>query len=456
MTTQVTPPQVTPPQVRPADTWRFPEVREERLSNGMRVLAYHCPGQFVVAASLLFEVTLDEEPRDTEGVAALMARCLTQGTGGRSAEEFADALALCGADIDAVASHDGFAVRLTTPVLHLSAALSLLADAVVSPAFDPDEFEHERQLRLQEIEQAGAYPQHVAGEQLNAALFGDSRAARPAGGSPETVAAIERDDVARFASEHFQPAAATMIIAGDFGSVDPVAQVAEALEKWQHTGVTRSARPPITVAESPQVILVDWPDSPQSTLRVAGKAVRRDDDRWQAMFVANYAVGGNFSSRINTVLREEKGVTYGANSALETSRRVGVLGVSTAVRSDATAEAVADVVKILTAASGTLTDDEVATSVRAVTESAALGFERAEAVVSRVEMLLAQGLPPDHVDYNLARLREVTTEAANTAYTEIVRADQLTVVVVGEADELRGPLAEWGYAPVREISPEQR
>ncbi|MEJ7741572.1 MAG: hypothetical protein WKF73_02890 [Nocardioidaceae bacterium] len=76
--------------------------------------------------------------------------------------------------------------------------------------------------------------------------------------------------------------------------------------------------------------------------------------------------------------------------------------------------------------------------------------------MSRVELLLAQGLPRDHVDHNLARLREVTTEAANTAYTDVVRADQLTVVVVGEADALRGPLTEWGYAPVREISPEQR
>ncbi|MEJ7741573.1 MAG: pitrilysin family protein [Nocardioidaceae bacterium] len=277
-------------------------------------------------------------------------------------------MALCGADLDATASHDGFSVRLTTPVLHLTSALLLMADAVVSPAFDVDEFEHERQLRLQEIEQAGAYPQHVAGEQLNAALFGDNRVARPAGGSPETVPVIERDDVGRFASVHLQPATATMIIAGDFGLVDPVGRVAEAFEEWRHSGVTSPARPAVTVADSPQVILVDWPDSPQSTLRVAGSAVARDDERWQAMFVANYAVGGNFSSRINTVLREEKGVTYGANSALETSRRVGVLGVSTAVRSDATAEAVADIVEILTAASGTLTDDEVAMSVRAATE----------------------------------------------------------------------------------------
>lgn len=127
--------------------------------------------------------------------------------------------------------------------------------------------------------------------------------------------------------------------------------------------------------------------------------------------------------------------------------------VGTAVRADETAQSVADIVDILRSAAGTLTADEVATAVRATTESAALGFERAEAVVGRVEMLLAQGLPADHVDVNLARLREVTAEAANTAYARVVRPDQLTVVVVGEAGDLREPLSSWGYGPVREASP---
>lgn len=448
--------QLTPPVVRPADNWKFPEATEDRLSNGIRVLAYHCPGQYVIAASLLFDTPLDVEPPDKEGVAAMAARCLSQGAAGRSAEEFADALALCGADLGATASQDAFTVQVSTPVPHLGEALRLMADVVESPAFDQHEFEHERQLRLQEIEQSSAYPQHVAGEQLNAALFGGHRSARPMGGSTETVEAIERDDVVSYARDHLQPVNATMIIAGDFANVEPVAQVAEAFESWRHSGRPAPAREPVEVSGSPQVVLVDWPDSPQSTLRVAGRAVTRADARWQALFVANHAVGGSFSSRINTVLREEKGVTYGASSALETSRRTGVLNVSTAVRADATAEAVADIVEILTAATGTLTDDEVATAVRAATESAALGFERAEAVVSRVEMLLAQGLPPDHVDYNLARLREVTTEAANTAYTNVLEADQFTVIVVGEGDELREPLARWGYATVREVSPEQR
>jgi predicted Zn-dependent peptidase len=171
------------------------------------------------------------------------------------------------------------------------------------------------------------------------------------------------------------------------------------------------------------------------------------------MFVANFAVGGNFSSRINTVLREEKGVTYGAGSSLDTGRGAGIFTVSTAVRTDATAASVADIVAILTDAAGTLTDDEVERGIRAATESAALGYERAEAVVSRVEMMLSQGLPLDYVDTNLAGVRAVTTASANAAYADVVDPANLSVVVVGDAAAVRQPLSSWGYSDLREILP---
>jgi zinc protease len=444
----------TPPPVAPAADWRFPAVRGSRLSNGVRVLTYSCPGQYVVSASLLFDVPLSVEPRDLEGVAGLTARTLTRGAAGRSAEAFADAVALCGADLEASAFTDGFAVRLSSPVSRLSSALSLMADAVRQPAFSTEEFAQEKRLRLQEIEQARAYPQHVAQEELNAALFGEARPARPAGGESAGVGRVERDDVVSYAATHLHPANATLIMAGDFGGLDPQALVDEAFGEWS-SPASQAATPtsPPVVASTPRLLLVDWPDAPQSTLRLGGAGIDRGDPRWPAMFVANYAVGGNFSSRINTVLREDKGVTYGANSALDTSRGAGLVTVSTAVRSDATAQSVADVVTILAGAAGTLTDEEVENAVRAASESAALGFERADAVVNRVELLVSQRLPLDHVDTNLAGIRAVTTESANTAYVGVLDPSAMTVVVVGDAASVRAPLKDLGHGDLDEIAP---
>ena len=438
----------TAPAVSPALGWRFPVVRESVLDNGIRVLAYHCPGQYVVSASLLFDVPLGAEPRDIEGVAGLVARTLTRGAAGLSADDFSDALAAAGAELDASASADSFAVRLSAPSSHLARGLDLMAMAVTDPTFTTRDFEQERRLRLQEIEQAKAYPGSVTVERLNGALFGASRAGRPIGGTAETVAAVTRDDVVGFTSDHLQPSNAVLIVAGDFAAADPAAVAEQALGGWIHRGSTPAVREPATVSLQPRVLLVDWPDAPQATLRMATAGITRGDPRWPALFVANYAVGGSFGSRLNTVLREQKGFTYGVGSTLDTSRLVGLLGVGASVKSESTGEAVGDILTILRDSRGSLTDDEVSTGVRAATDSAALGFERADAVVDRVEMLVSQGLPPDNVDANLARIRDVTTASANDAWGLVVAPETFTVVVAGDASQIAGPLEGLGHAPV--------
>jgi predicted Zn-dependent peptidase len=446
----------TAPVVEPSADWHFPVPRDEQLGNGVRVLAYHCPGQYVVAASLYFDSPLEAEPRDKEGIAGLVGRCITKGAAGRSAEQFADALALCGADLEGSASADGFAVRLAVPATHLEEGLGLLADAVGRADFPQDEVEHERSLRLEEIDQARAYPQHAAVETLNAAVFGAARAGRLAGGDVDTVTTLTRDDVVAYSAAQLRTDDATLVIAGDFHDIDPVVLASDALGGWTSPSGAATVRSTPVLPDQPTVLLVDWPDAPQTTIRLAGAGLTRSDSRWPAMFVANHAVGGSFSSRLNSVLREAKGLTYGVSSGLDSSRTTGLFTVATAVRGDAGAEAVADILAILRSSSGAITDDEVTTGARAATESAALGFERAEAVVGRVEMLLGHRLPLGHVDANLARIRQVTTTEVNAAYATVLDPERLTVVLVGDAGALRAPLADLGYAEVSEVTSARR
>ncbi len=449
----------TPPTVLRGRRWLFPLAVECRLDNGLRVLVYHTPGQYVVAASLVLDVPLEVEPRDREGVAELASRCLTRGAGDLDAEDFADALARCGADLGVGASSDIFGIHLSVPVTRLEPALALMVDAATAPRLDPGEFAHEKRLRLQEIQQAAAYPQHVANEELNQALFPESRAGRPQGGTTATVEQVGVDDVVDYWHTNGPAAGATLVMSGDFGSLDPI-MLAEktGFGRWKRDAGGPST-PAITRPEassSPSLLLVNWPDAPQATLRIGGRGVSRADDRWPALFVANHAVGGSFSSRLNTVLREEQGVTYGVSSSLDSARGVGVLSVATAVRGDAGSASAAEIVSLLTAARDDISDGEVQTAVQATTDSAALGFERAEAVVARVEMLLSHGLPLDHVDENLERIQGVTAEAANAAYTEVVDPAALSVVVVGDAAQLREPLGAWGHAELHELTPTQR
>jgi zinc protease len=440
----------SPPKVPVDRSWHFPAVDESVLDNGIRLLCYECPGQYVIAVTLVFDVPLAVEPRAVEGVAGMAGRLMTQGGGGRTAEEFADALALCGADLEIGAGLDTLVAGLETPASTLGAALGVMADAVRRPTLAPEEFANEQRLRLDEIEQEKAYPAAMASKALASALFpASARRSRPSGGTTESVSEMTRDDVEAYVRRYLGPKGTTMIVAGDIRAADVQALAEDSLGTWSNDDQTTDASLDISgVSETPQVVLVDQPDAPQSTLRLAGSAIGRGDPRWAAMFVANYCVGGSFGSRINTVLREQKGLTYGADSSIQTSRGTGILVVNTAVRGDATVEAVSDIVGILRAARGTLRDDEVERAVHAASEAMALGFERGSAVAARVELLVTSDLPLDHVDTNLAALRQVTTDTASAAYDEIVEPDNLTVVVVGDRAANTPGLEAWDYGPV--------
>ena len=182
---------------------------------------------------------------------------------------------------------------------------------------------------------------------------------------------------------------------------------------------------------------------------MAGPGITRSDPRWPALFVANFAVGGTFSSRINTVLREQKGVTYGASSSLDTARGAGLVTVSTAVRTDATAEASPTSSRSCQAsAGGSITAEEVATGVRAATESAALGFERADCGRGQGRVAAGARASAGPRRRQPRTIRAVTAEAANAAYCAIVRPEALTFVVVGDAATVESR-CEWGYADLR-------
>jgi predicted Zn-dependent peptidase len=430
--------------------WRFPVVAESRLDNGMRLLFYHCPGQFVIASTVVFDVPLTVEPRAAEGVGTMAGRLVARGCGDRTAEQFTDALALCGADFEVVATVDAVCARMESPAGALPAALGLMAEAVQVPTIASEEFDNEQRLRLDEIEQEKAYPGAVASKALSAAVFPPSaRRSRPTGGTSDTVGAMTRDDVAEYVRAHLGPERATIVLAGDLGTLDAQELANHAFGSWSNPDQRESAgQAPERPEGRAQVVIVDQPAAPQSTLRVAGPAIPRSDPRWAALFVANYCIGGSFGSRINTVLREQKGFTYGSDTSIQATRHGGLFLASTAVRSDATSEALADIVDILRAARGSLRADEVERGVAAASESMALGFERASAVAARAELLVTADLPLDHVDTNLAALRAVTVKSADAAYREIVDPESLTVVVVGDEATHREPIERWGYAPL--------
>ncbi|MFI8851307.1 pitrilysin family protein [Streptomyces sp. 891-h] len=442
--------------------WAFPTPERGTMANGLTVLRCHRPGQKVVAVEVNLEAPLDAEPEGLDGVATIMARALSEGTDKHTAEEFAAELERCGATLDANADHPGVRVSLEVPASRLPKALGLLADALRAPAFPDSEIERLVANRLDEIPHELANPARRAAKELSRELFpAESRMSRPRQGTEETVRRIDAAAVRAFYEAHVRPATATVVVVGDLEGIEGGVEAAldESLGGWTGAAVAPSPMSPITADDTGRVVIVDRPGAVQTQLLIGRVGPDRHDRVWPAQLLGVYCLGGTLTSRLDRVLREEKGYTYGVRAFGQVLRSTAdgggaaLLAISGSVATDVTGPALDDLWQVLRklAAEG-LTDEERDVAVRNLVGVAPLRYETAAAVAGTLADQVEQYLPDDFQARLYAQLAETGTVEATAAAVSALPADRLVTVLVGDASQIADPVRELGIGDVKVVS----
>ena len=439
------------PSVGPPRPWSFPAPERGRLSNGITTLTYRLPGQHVVAAHLVLDLPLSAEERDLEGVATVCARALDEGSRRHAGEEFAELMETEGAGFGVELSLAGTQAVLDVPTSRLDRAMELFAEAVREPALADDDVRRHVTLRLAEIEQAQANSAQTATHTFRSVVFDpSSRASRMNGGEAATVAAVTPEAVRDFHARHYGPAGTTLVLAGDFAE-DPVELAERHLGSWTNDPQQRVGHR--TPAAGPRrMLLLDRPGAVQADLRLGGYSVDRQDPRWADITVASYAMGGAFLSRLNAVLREDLGYTYGVRMQFSPHRSAGSFAVQGSFRTEVMADALRVTRDLLDVSARPFTATEVTEAVDYFVGVSPLRYATADGVADQAATQVLADLGDDHVDRSLAALRQVTPESATAAYAELVPLEDLSLVLVGDADVIAEPLRAAGFPDV-EVRP---
>ncbi|UNO39555.1 pitrilysin family protein [Streptomyces sp. MST-110588] len=448
------------PQAGAPKPWAFPAPGRGTLPNGLTVLRSHRPGQQVVAVEINLLAPLDAEPEGLDGVATIMARALSEGTDKHDAEEFAAELERCGATLDAHADHPGVRVSLEVPASRLAKALGLLADALRAPAFPDSEVERLVRNRLDEIPHELANPARRAAMALSKELFpAGSRMSRPRQGTEETVERIDASAVRAFYEAHVRPATATAVIVGDFTGVDLDTALADSLGAWTGSAAEPLKATPVTADDTGRVVIVDRPGAVQTQLLIGRIGADRHDPVWPAQVLGTYCLGGTLTSRLDRVLREEKGYTYGVRAFGQVLRSApdgtgaAMLAISGSVDTASTGPALEDLWKVLrTLAAQGLTDAERDVAVQNLVGVAPLKYETAAAVAGTLADQVEQHLPDDFQAQLYARLAETGTVEATAAVVSAFPVDRLVTVLVGDASEIAEPVKALGIGEVRIVT----
>ncbi|MGW9493701.1 M16 family metallopeptidase [Streptomyces prasinus] len=450
------------PQAGEARPWAFPAPERTALGNGLTVLRSHRPGQQVVAVEVLLDAPLEAEPAGLDGVATITARAFSEGTDKHSAEEFAAELERCGATLDAYADHPGIRLSLEVPASRLAKGLGLLADALRAPAFADSEIERLVRNRLDEIPHELANPSRRAAKELFKELFpATSRMSRPRQGTEETVEAIDSAAVRAFYERHVRPATTTAVVVGDLTGIDLDELLGDTLGAW--TGSTAQPRPvpPVTADDAGRVVIVDRPGAVQTQLLIGRVGADRHDRVWAAQVLGTYCLGGTLTSRLDRVLREEKGYTYGVRAFGQVLRSApdgtgaSLLAISGSVDTPNTGPALQDLWTVLrTLAAEGLTDSERDVAVQNLVGVAPLKYETAAAVAGTLADQVEQHLPDDYQAELYRRLAATGTVEATAAVVNAFPVDRLVTVLVGDAAKTREAVEALGIGEVTVVSAE--
>ena len=438
------------PEVSSPEPWSFPPSRRAELPNGLGVVSYDIPGQYVISVCLAVPMPLDREPRDLEGIATIMARTLDEGTALHTAEEFAELLERKGIALGAGVNESGLVVDLDVSKRHLSEALDLLSQAVREPAFPANEVSRHVKTRLAEIDQERAVPgQRAALEFITTYFDPAERASRPTAGTKATISAITPPDLVAFHAANVVPDGATVVVAGDLSDLDVVAEIEQALGSW--SGVAAEVVEPreaARAADAARIVVVDRPGSVQTEFYVGCPGPDHHvEGGWAAYQVLGFVVGGSPNARVDAVLREDKGFTYGIRSGFRPRRRGGMFLTSGSVRADSTVEALGLLLDILDKAREGFTEKETQAGVDFIGKTAPGRYATADTVAEEAAGLSLEGLTTEFTTANLQALPNVDAAALSTAYDKYVTGSW-TVVIVGDATEYaegvrtlnRGPL----------------
>jgi predicted Zn-dependent peptidase len=436
------------PQVGPDPSFRFPRIVRHTLSHGLDVRTIEHQTVPVVSAVLLVRGGAGADPPSEEGLAALTADMLDEGTGEWSAIDVSEAFARIGAEYDVDVGPDAAQFGLTVLSRFAGRGLALLADIVTRPSLRATDFDRVRQLRLDRLRQLKDLPPALAERAFLALLYG----AHPYGhlpiGTEPSLRAVRLERVAEFHATVFQPARATLVLAGPMSHERLAGLASEAFSGW--SGVTPDgAAPSAAEAEprhaAPPLAVIPRAAAAQSELRIGHLSARRDTPDYPALLVMNAVLGGQFVSRINLRLREEKGFTYSARTGFDWRKGLAPFAFQASVQTAATAEAIRDTLTEFGALADARppSDEEMALAKASLTRGYPRNFETAPQVARSVAQLALYGLPDSYFEEFIPRVAAIERGDVVRAAARHVDPARATTLIVGDytaiADSL-GPL----------------
>ena len=442
--TKIPPPGKTP-------ELRVPAWTKTALANGATLIVSERPGLPLVSFSLTFLGGGNQfEPASRRGLGAITSSMLTEGTTTRTGDQLSDALQLLGTNVNASIGAEEGAMGFVSTTRNFEATLAILSDMMLNSTFPPEALERLRGRTLVGLTQAKDQPTIVSAQVFAKVLYGD---AHPYGqrATETSIKAITREDVAAFQKAYFQPGRAIITVVGDVRAAKVKSTVEKTFAAWKKAGDKPSFDYPKLPELRPATIyLVDKPGAAQSVVNIGLPGPPRNTPDYFALQVLNQILGGQFQSRLNANIREQKGYSYGVNSGFAYGKGPGAFRAGGSIFSAKTDAALVEFMKELKGIVGErpITDEELQTAKDSLIQALPQRFASVSAVGNSITTLVVQGLPDNYFQSYGKNVSAVTKDDLLRVARQYLDLNHLAIVIVGDRASVEGPLKATGIAPI--------
>jgi zinc protease len=448
------------PALSPDPSFRFPEIVHHRLVNGLKVRTVEQSGVPVITFVMQIDGGLGADPAGREGLAAVTADMLDEGTGSLSAIDVSDALARIGGEYDVEVGADATIFTLTTLARFAGRGAKLFSEILFEPSMRDADFERVRQLRLDRLRQLTDLPPAVAERAFLRLLYPSHPYGHLAIGTEGALRTVTLEEVVQFHAGTFVPSQATLAVVGALSHVDLVTIADKAFGGW--TGDRQMPAAPRTAADlavemgsSPHLAVVPRDGAAQSEIRLGHLSARRDTPDYPALLVMNAILGGQFVSRLNMKLREEKAFTYGVRTGFDWRRGIGPFAVQTSVHTAATAESISDALTEMSDLRGRrpATAEELSVAQASLTRGYPRNFETAQQVARSIGQLALFDLPDSYFEEFVPKVNAVTAADVTRVAQTYLDPSRAIALVVGDRKATEDSLTQLGFAEMHVLPP---
>ena len=422
---------------------------QAKLSNGLKIMVV--PNHEVPFVSVMLGMTHGAWTETKPGTVVMTSAMLTRGTKKHNEAELATAMEQYAVSISGSADMDTATVGMNCLKENLDLGMLLLSEVVQEPTFEQEEFDKLLKQKISELSIQEQDPRYLAGKYFNEMLFGPHPYARTPLGSTQDLQQLNIEDLKQWWKTHSQPDFSTLIFAGDLTKKDAITFAEKYFGHWIPVVMKAPVAMNAPKTNPTTVYLVNRPGSAQAQINVGqlGITRRQQPDYFVSLLASTY-FGGSFHSRLNENIRVKRGLTYGAWGGFRAQNLAGTFEISTFTKNESVAETIRVILEqIEEFRTVEPTDAEFYDTRSYFIGSFAGQRETPQDIARDLWLIESQKLGKDYFKKLFKTLDKTTKQDCIELAQKTIDPDSLAIVVIGDAEKLKEPLAE--IAPVQVI-----